>query len=234
MLRDPSKAGFGAARLTRLGGALLHAAVAATVSLASAISGAAVALHFAPLIGESLPRHGQAATRAQSTAVSREKPIVLPVPPTSTVPGRVADSGEAVSDRSGPKSAAPSASAASRPFPEHELTFAWEYAQRHPGAAVRTADAGVTPPLETARAQQVASGSKKEPRRRLERQRGLGAQRASVVGLASSGVPAGFDSDPHQALGYTQQSFASGLRIFSQAQSAPTLRQRKPSPPPHT
>jgi hypothetical protein len=219
MLWDPSRV----ARLTTVSATLLHAAVAPTVSLASAATGAAVALHFAapPRPGEYLPRPGRAATPV-------EKPIVIAAAPPPTAPARIAAGAENLSDRSGATSAALAAAAGSRPIPERELTFAWGYAQRHPGAAARTAETRAPLALATVRAQQSASLSKRQPRGQPERRRA--AQRATV-GLAPSRSLAGVDSDPHQTLGYTEQRYANGLRVFRIGQSAPN---RKSSPPPHT
>jgi hypothetical protein len=228
MLWDPSRVGFGVARLTTVGATLLHAAVAPTVSLASAATGAAVALHFAaaPRTGEYLPRPGRAVT-------SVEKSVVMAAPPPPTVPARITAGAENVSDRSGATPTAWVATAASRPISERELTFAWGYAQRHAGAAARTAEALGPLALATARAQKAASVSKRQPQRQPERRRASGAQRATV-GLVPSRSLAGVDSDPHQTLDYTEQRYANGLRVFSDGQSAPNPHQRKSSPPPHT
>jgi len=222
MSREQTRAGFGLARLKRVGAALLHAAIAPTVSLAFAVTGAAAALHFA-----APPRSGEYLPRPARTAASLEKPVVMAALPPSTGPERIAAGAENASNRSAAGPAASPPTAASR-IPEHELTFAWGYAQRHPGAAARKAEARVAA-LATARRQKAESGSKRPPRDQPEPRGASPAQRA-IAGLAASRFPASADSDPHQALGYTEQRYANGLHVFSYGQSAPGPHQRKPSP----
>ena len=196
---------------------LVHAGVAATVGLASAVSGAAVALHLAaPPPGQYLSRSGGAATPAAIPAAPMERPMILADAPPSTAQARIAASPELVSDASATNRAASAAPPAS-PLGERELTFAWGYAQRHPGAAVRQAEARVVPTVASAGTHGAAPAAKRDSRRPAERQLRSVAQR-ETVGLASSGFFPGFGGDRHQALGYTEERGANELGVLSRAQ----------------
>jgi hypothetical protein len=202
------------ARRTRIGATLVHAGVAAAVGLASAVSGAAVALHLAaPPPSQYLSRSGGAATPAAIPAAPVKKPMILADAPPSTTQARIAAPPEIVSDANRAASAASPAS----PLAEHELTFAWGYAQRHPGAAVRQAEARVVPTVASAGTHAAALAAKRDSRRPAHRQRPSVAQR-ETAGLATSGFFAGFGGDRHQALGYTEERGANGLGVLSRAQ----------------
>jgi hypothetical protein len=199
---------------------LVHAAVAATVGLASAVSGAAVALHLAaaPPAGQYLSRPGVAAT-----------PAAIPAP--STAQAITADRPAIVSEPSATNPAASVPRPASPPLTERELTFAWGYAQRHPGALARQAEARVVPALASARTQGAATVLKREPRRPAERQRASAAQ-GQAIALAPSGFFPGFNGDAHQALGYAEERRANAVRVFSQGDAPPSPRHRNPSQSP--
>jgi hypothetical protein len=217
MLREYYGAELRPPRRTRIGAMLVHAGVAATVGLASAVSGAAVALHLAaPPPSQYLLRSGGAATAAAIRAEPMEKPMILADAPPSPAQARTAASPEIVSDAAATNRAASAASPAS-PLAEHELTFAWGYAQRHPDAAVRQAQARIVPTVASAGTHAAALAAKSDSRRPAQRQHRSVAQR-ETVGLASSGFFAGFGGDRHQALGYTEERGANGLGFSSRAQ----------------
>ena len=220
------------ARRTRLGAVLVHAAVAATVGLASAVSGAAVALHLAaaPPAGPHLPRPGVAATPAAIPAAPVETPMIVAGAP-STAQATTADRPAIVSEPSATNPAASAPRPASQPLTERELTFAWGYAQRHPGAPSRQAEARVVPALASARPQGPATVLKREPRRPAERQRPSVAQHQAIA-LAPSGFSPGFDGDAHQALGYADERRANAVRVFSRGNPPPSPRNRNPSQSP--
>ena len=186
------------ARRTKVGAILVHAAVVATMGLASAVSGVAVALHLAaaPPAGQHLAPSRGAATGALASAAQ----------------ARTADPPAIVPDSPATSPAAPAPLLATPPIAERELTFAWGYAQRHPGARDRQAEARVVPALANARTGGAATVPKSEPRRPAARQRASVAQR-ETVGLAPSEFFAAFDRDP-----YTEERRANGLRVFSRAQ----------------
>jgi hypothetical protein len=196
---------------------LVHAGVAATVGLASAVSGAAVALHLgaAPPASQHLSRPGGAATPAAVAAALVEKPMVLAGVLPATAQARTAGPPEIVSDAPTTIPAAAAPRPASPPFTERELTFAWGYAQRHPGAPVRQAEARVATPLASATVPKTAA------RRSAERQRVPIAQRPAV-GLAASGFFPGFNGDPHQALGYAGERGTNGFALSTERNLRPT------------
>jgi hypothetical protein len=221
MLHDDYGAGLRAPR--RMGSVLVYA----SVGLTSAISGAAVALQLAAA-GEYFRRPAGAAISAAIAAAPMDKPRLPPAAQTMTAarPGIV----------SAPSASKPAPSAPTRtsaPLDERELTFAWGYAQRHPGAPARHAEAHVDPALASAPTQGAARVAKSEPRRPPKRQHTSAAPR-NTVGFAPSRFVAGFQGDPHQELGYTEQRYPNGFRIFDRAQSPPGLRRRSPTPPPRT
>jgi hypothetical protein len=217
MLREYCEAELRTARRTRVGAMLVHAGVAATVGLASAVSGAALALHLAaPPPSQYVSRSGGAATPAAIPAAPMEKPMILADAPPSTAQARTAASPEIVSDASA-TNRAPSAASPASPLAERELTFAWGYAQRHPGAAVRQAEARVVATVASAGTHAAAPAAKRDSRRPAPRQRPSVAQRETVA-LAASGFFPGFGGDRHQALGYTQERGANGLGVLSRAQ----------------
>jgi hypothetical protein len=127
---------------------------------------------------------------------------------------------------------APLQALAPPPPSERELTFAWGYAQRHPEAPARQAEARPAPALAGARAQAVAIVPKREARRVAERQRAAVAQRQSV-GVPSSGFFLGFNGDPHQALGFAEERRANRLPAISRVQST-YPRHHGPSQQPQT
>jgi hypothetical protein len=217
MLREYYEAENRMARRTRIGAMLVHAGVAATIGLASAVSGAAVALHLAaPPPGQHLSRSGGAATAAALPAAPVEEPMILADAPSSTAPARNAASSEIVSNASAtnrPASAAPTAS----PLAERELTFAWGYAQRHPDAAVRHAEARVVATVASPGTHRAATAAKRDSRHPAERPRRSVAQRETVA-LASSGFFPGFGGDRHRALGYAEERGANGPGLSSRAQ----------------
>jgi hypothetical protein len=162
MLREYYGAELRPPRRTRIGAMLVHAGVAATVGLASAVSGAAVALHLAaPPPSQYLLRSGGAATAAAIRAAPMENPMILADAPPSPVQARTAASAEIVSDASATNRAASAASPASQ-LAERELTFAWGYAQRHPGAAVRQAQAQIIPTVASAGTHAAALAAKRD------------------------------------------------------------------------
>lgn len=196
---------------------LVHAGVAATVGLASAVGGAAVALHLAaPPPSQYLSRSGGAATPAAIAAAPVVKPTTLGDASPSTVQAPTAASPEIVSGASATNRVASAAPPAS-PLGERELTFAWGYAQRHPGAAVRQAEARVVPTVASVGTRGAAPAAKRDARRPAERQRRSVAQR-ETVGLAASEFFPGFGGDRHQALGYAEERGANGLGLSSRAQ----------------
>jgi hypothetical protein len=198
---------------------LVNAAVAATVGLASAISGGAVALHLAagPPPGEYLPQPRSAATAAAIPSVPTEKSMMVVGAPPSAAQARTAGPAEIVLAPSVTNPALSVPDPASPPLAEHKLTFAWGYAQRHPVAAVRRAEARFAATVASAGTHGAAPDAKSDSRRPAERQRASVAQR-ETVGLASSGFFAGFGGDRHQALGYTEERGANGLGVLSRAQ----------------
>jgi hypothetical protein len=202
----------GARRLTaagiRIGSMLLYA----TVGLASAISGVAVALQLAPLppTGDYLPPHGGPASAAAIAAVGTDKPArVAAAPPTTALMPAIASTPSA-------KLASPAPNHTAAPLDERELTFAWGYAQRHPGAAARPAEAHGD--------RAAARVTKREPRH--------SAPSRNTIGFAPSRFASELADDPHQALGYAEPHAANGYRIFGRTQSPPGARHRTPSPPP--
>jgi hypothetical protein len=205
------------ARGTRVGAILVHAAVAATVGVASAISGAAVALHLgaAPQVGQYIPRHGGAAAPAAIPAAPVEKPMIMEGAPASTAQARTADSSGITSDASSTSPAAAVPRPASPSFAERELTFAWGYAQRHPGAPARQAEAVASTALAS------ATAPKRTARRPAERQRTAIAQH-QAVGLAPSAFFPGFNGDAHQALGYAQERHTDGFAFSTERNLRPT------------
>jgi hypothetical protein len=216
MSREYYGAELRTARRTRIGAILVQTGVAATVALASAVSGAAVALHLAPPPSQYLSRAGGAAAPAAIPAAPTEKPMILADAPSSTALATIAASPEIASDVSATDRAASAAPPAS-PLGERELTFAWGYAQRHPGAAVRQAEARVVPTVASVGAHGAAPAAKRDWRRPAQRRRRSVAQR-ETAGLASSGFFPGFGGDRHQALGYTEERGANGLDVSSRAQ----------------
>jgi hypothetical protein len=147
------------------------------------------------------------------------------LPPTAQA--RIAASPEIGSDASATNRAASAAPPAS-PLAERELTFAWGYAQRHPGAQVRQAEARVAAPVASA-GSRAAPAAKRDSRGPAQRQRPSVAQR-ETVGLAASGFFPGFGGDRHQALGYTEERGANGLGVSSRAQfSAPRATTTRPN-----
>jgi len=194
MLRGHYGADLRAARRTRTGAVLLHAAVAATVGLASAISGGAVALHLAapPPAGQFLPRSAIGATKAAAAAPLEKSGLAadaLPSPPQT-------GAADIVSDAVAATPAAALAASVSLPLTERELTFAWGYAQRHPGGPARPAEARAAPSLAGAHAMAPRS----VPRRPGERQRASVAQREPIA-VAQTASFHGFDGDAHRTLG---------------------------------
>ena len=110
---------------------------AAALLLASAVSGAAIALHLAaaPPIGEHRPLRGGAATPAPvAAAVSIEEPKIVIAEPASTAQASAEAAPAIASDASATKLAAWMPTRAAPPDAERQLTFAWGYAQRHPEA----------------------------------------------------------------------------------------------------
>ena len=232
MLREHYTAEFRAARRTRLGAMLAQTAVAATIGLACAVSGAAVALHLAAGLptGEYLPRHRGAATPAAIAPAPMQKPLIAAEASPSAALANPAESAEVASTASVSSLASAAPRAALPPIPERELTFAWGYAQRHPGAGARQADARVLPALAGARAQATAMASTAERRRAAERQRAWAARR-EIVALAPAGGFGSFDRDQRQGLGYTEQQPANGLGVFGRPQPSPGRRHPTHSQP---
>jgi hypothetical protein len=206
----------GARRLAATGIRIGCMLVYASVGVASAISGVAVALQLAPIppAGDYLPPHGGPASAiavadtdkparvaAATTTAALTPAIVSPFPT-----GNLA-------------SAAPDRAAA--PPDERELTFAWGYAQRHPGATARRAE----PHGDAALA--GAPVATREPHHAAERPH---APR-KTTGFAPSRMAVQLE-DPHQALGYADPQFANGFHIFGRTQSPPAPHHRTPSPPP--
>jgi hypothetical protein len=209
MLRNHYLAELRTPRRTRAGAMLVQAAVAATVGLASAVSGGAVALHLgvAPPTGGYAPRPHSAATAAIAPAPAHN-PVLLATTWPSVVPPRPAADAVTLSPPSAidPPPSAPAAAAP--PIAERELTFAWGYAQRHPGAAVRRAEAPVVAALAGARAQATAPSAQR--RRAAERHRATIARR-EIDRLSPARSFAGFDPDPHQRLGYADERPTNGF-----------------------
>jgi hypothetical protein len=233
MLRGYYAVELRTARRTRIRALLVHAGVAAMVGLASAVSGAAVALHLAaPPPGQYLSRSGGAATPAAIAAAPVEKPMIVADALSPTAQARIAASPD-ISDASAANRAVSAAPPAS-PLSERELTFAWGYAQRHPGVQVRQAEARVAPPVASA-GSRAAPAAKRDSRRPAQRQRPSVAQRETVA-LASSGFFPGYGGDRRQALGYTEERGANGLGVSSRAQfsaqrattTLPSLRNHEP------
>ncbi len=199
---------------------LVHAAVVTTVGLAAAVSGATVALHLAvvPSAGDDIARPGAAATRMRVPATLVDKPTMpagAPAPSAQTMPvsatATASDSAAAGPADLVPRSVSPA-------MTERELTFAWGYAQRHPGTSVHAATT----------TEATAAAPKIQPRPSAARQRLPVAQR-EAVGLARSTFLAGFDRDRHQALGYAEERPAIGFGVFNRPSSSPSGPRRHSS-----
>jgi len=209
-----------AAASIRIGSTLVYASVA----LASAISGAAVALQLGPVspIGDFLlPPGGRGPAAAiAATAVDKPRRAAAVVPDAAQMTAAVDP--ELVSAPAAAQLASPVPDRTAALLDERELTFAWGYAQRHPGATAHQAEPHGAAAFASAR---VATG---EPRHAAERQR----TSRKTTGFAPSRLAVQFD-DPHQALGYADPQSANGSRIFGRTQSPTAPRHRTPSPPPH-
>ena len=216
---------FRAARRTKFGTMLVQAGVAATIGLASAVSGAAVALHLAatPAAGAHISRAGGAAALAPTPT---DKPKVVTGAP-STAQASTSEHPAAGPEPAVASPPAPTAAAAAPPLSERELTFAWGYAQRHPGASSRQAEARVVPALGGAWAQAGPTAPHMEQRRPPQRYRGAAARRESA-GLAASSLFSSLDGERHQALGYAAERRAYEPPIASRAQSPSGTHQRNP------
>jgi hypothetical protein len=210
---------------TRLVVVLVHAGVAATVGIASAISGAAVALHLAagppPARYTALPAGAAAAIPA---AASHGSMANAPAP---TAAANIADAAGIVAAASATDAAPSVPSAASPPPTERELTFAWGYAQRHPDAPARQAEARVGPALASTPTRAAATGPKREARRGAE-QRASIPQRQAIGGTPSMFFQ-GFADTPHQTLGYAEDRRANAVRAFSRGNASFDARHHGPS-----
>ncbi len=209
ILRQYYAAELPTARRGKVGAMLVHAGVAATVGLASAVSGAAVALHLAPVppAGPSVVRAVTARTEVSAAPV--EKPVVFAEALQSTVQPRTAGSSAAMTESSA-RSPAALPAPASAPIPERQLTFAWGYAQRHFGAAARPPEA----PVGLAGARAVGAVIAPKRARTAERPRASGAQR-ETVGSASPESFFAFGGARHQASGYGDQRRANASGMWS-------------------
>jgi len=198
MLGGHYPAEFRTAHRTRVGAVLVHAAVAATVGVASAISGGAVALHLAatPPPRPSVPRVESAATQAVVAVGRVENSVVIADAVSSVAQAGGADVPAIVSNAVAANGASPLAAPAPQPLTERELTFAWGYTQRHPGEPPRHAEARAAPSLAGAR----ATAPKTASRHPAERRRMSVAQRGPVA-PSPSGSFQGFDGDAHRTLG---------------------------------
>jgi len=226
MLHDHDGAGLRTVRWIRVGSMLFYA----SVGLASAISGAAVALQLAPAspAGGSFARPAGAATPAGVAAAPMDKPGRLAAVVPSAGQATLAGGRGLISAPSATKSAPSAPTSTTAPLDERELTFAWGYAQRHPDAAASWAESHVGSAFAGARTQEVTKIAKSESRHRAERQRASPARR-NTAGFAPSRFAADSAGDPHQALGYAEPHHADGFRIFSRAQSRPGPRHHSPS-----
>jgi len=208
------------ARCIRVGSMLVYA----SVGLASAISGVAVALQLAPVppTGEYVPPSGRLVPAAAIAATAMDKPARVAAALPDAVPATAAT--VPVSAPSAAKVFSPVPPPAA-PLDERELTFAWGYAQRHPAAAAREAESHGAATFARARVRTgatVATGGRPAERQHASRK---------TAGFAPSRLAVQPD-DPHQELGYAAPRSANALGIFGRAQSSPGPHHRNPSPPP--
>ena len=228
MLREDYQAELRSARRTKVGVMLVHAAVVVAVGLASAVSGATVALHLAegPAAGQHLARPG-AATRA----VVADRPMEQPMRAAAVVPAdaraTAVEPSRTGSDASADITAGSAPPAASPPLAERQLTFAWGYAQRHPGASARQPETrGIAAPA-GARGQGAAMAAHSQVRRPAERH--ASAAQGRAVAPDPSGFFSGFAGDPHQAFAYAAERRGNGAREFDRAQPPPSPRHHSSS-----
>lgn len=189
---------FHTSRPTRAGALLVHAAVAAIVGIVSAIGGGAVALHLAaaPPAGPFLPRFARAAAQAVNATAPVQTSVLIADPMPSLTQAGAVDVPAIVSNAAAANAAISLAAPPSQPLTERELTFAWGYAQRHPGGPSPQAEARAPASLASARPRAPKNAS----RHTAERQRATVAQRGPF-GPSPSGVFQGFDGDSRRTLG---------------------------------
>ncbi len=223
MWRDPYRAELRSEGWTKIRATLAYAAVAGVVAVASAVSGATVALHLAgPAAAPYRPRPSVAATAspiASSPMLTPATAAELPAPqvqigPTAAAIAPAADAASAP---------APTARPASPPIAERELTFAWGYAQRHPGASAHQPDPRLAAAFASAASERTAAAAKKHPGRPPQRRQP--APQREGAGFASAMFPT-FDREPHQALDYADDRRLNGSGVFTgpQPPSRPRLR----------
>jgi hypothetical protein len=214
-----------------VGSLLVSTLNAAALLLASAASGATIALHLAAAQTTERPPLRAASPVAIAPAAVDQHDIVTGGLRSMAQAGDEAGPGTIV-DVSATKLALWTPSAAAPSVAERELTFAWGYALRHPEALARTVEPNVTPAPVGAPTRRAERISKAGPRRPPERQRASVVQ-GGTVGVAPSGLFADVDRDVHQGPSYTEPQKANGARTFRRAQSPPSAPHRSLSSSPH-
>jgi hypothetical protein len=194
----------------RPGSLLVTVLNAAAILLASAISGAAVALQLASpspsldydpmrvvLHAETQAPPGPEALGDATTLVaSSPPPVAQPKDSTTVRPASLPATCNAVAPMPAP------VSPASPSIPERELTFAWGYAQRHPEAQLRYRELRITQAVARSIGEAADRNSNSELRL------GAGRQPASNVSSQAQRVFAQFDAGPQQAFAYAEPETA--------------------------